>query len=200
MPTIARTLCAIVSTTILSAEWMGPATKPRSRAARAAPVLGKRRAEAGCAHCVRYSCRARRFLSSTSTSLSCSAVPSSFTRTPLSVQKTHKRRKMMASSDTESSGPMEPLANYLAKGQRTYQQWLDRVTPFVLYRWLGTAGLLSLFMLRIVFAEGVSLQGISWPWIAKLTSSGALLSLHYHSGILVRPASFHTIRDDTDNP
>ncbi|EIW54456.1 retrieval of early ER protein Rer1 [Trametes versicolor FP-101664 SS1] len=61
---------------------------------------------------------------------------------------------MMASSDTESSGPMEPLANYLAKGQRTYQQWLDRVTPFVLYRWLGTAGLLSLFMLRIVFAEG----------------------------------------------
>lgn len=106
----------------------------------------------------------------------------------------------MASSDTESSGPMEPLANYLAKGQRTYQQWLDRVTPFVLYRWLGTAGLLSLFMLRIVFAEGVSLQGISWPWIAKLTSSGALLSLHYPSGILVRPASFHTIRDDTDNP
>ncbi|KAH9856001.1 retrieval of early ER protein Rer1 [Lenzites betulinus] len=61
---------------------------------------------------------------------------------------------MMASSDAESSGPMEPLTNYLAKGQRTYQQWLDRVTPFVLYRWLGTAGLGLLFMLRIVFAQG----------------------------------------------
>ncbi|KAI0669677.1 retrieval of early ER protein Rer1 [Trametes maxima] len=61
---------------------------------------------------------------------------------------------MMSSSDAEPSGPMEPLANYLAKGKRQYQQWLDRVTPFVLYRWLGTAGLLALFGLRIVFVEG----------------------------------------------
>ena len=65
--------------------------------------------------------------------------------------------KMMASSDTEpSAGPMEPLATHLAKARRQYQQWLDRVTPFVLYRWLGTAGLLALFMLRIIFAQGVS--------------------------------------------
>ncbi|OJT05450.1 Protein rer1 [Trametes pubescens] len=90
----------------------------------------------------------------------------------------------MASSDTESSGPMEPLANFLAKGQRTYQQWLDRVTPFVLYRWLGTAGLLSLFMLRIVFAEGVSLRQQARFWTVKLTNSAALLSLHDRSGIL----------------
>ncbi|KAJ8475079.1 hypothetical protein ONZ51_g6782 [Trametes cubensis] len=62
---------------------------------------------------------------------------------------------MMASSDTEpSAGPMEPLATHLAKARRQYQQWLDRVTPFVLYRWLGTAGLLALFMLRIIFAQG----------------------------------------------
>ncbi|CDO78196.1 hypothetical protein BN946_scf184974.g4 [Trametes cinnabarina] len=61
---------------------------------------------------------------------------------------------MMASSDAENSGPMEPLANHLAKARRQYQQWLDRVTPFVLYRWLGTAGLLALFGLRIVFAQG----------------------------------------------
>ncbi|KAI0776289.1 retrieval of early ER protein Rer1 [Trametes elegans] len=60
----------------------------------------------------------------------------------------------MASSDGEPSGPMEPLANHLAKARRQYQQWLDRVTPFVLYRWLGTAGLLSVFALRIVFAQG----------------------------------------------
>ncbi|KAI0359621.1 retrieval of early ER protein Rer1 [Trametes cingulata] len=67
---------------------------------------------------------------------------------------------MMASSDAESSGPMEPLTNYLAKGQRQYQQWLDRITPFVLYRWLGTAGVLALFGLRIVFAQGVNAHAI----------------------------------------
>lgn len=37
---------------------------------------------------------------------------------------------------------------------RQYQVLLDRVTPFVLYRWLGTAGLLGLFMLRIVLSQG----------------------------------------------
>lgn len=65
---------------------------------------------------------------------------------------------MMSSSDPDASaGPFQPLMAHYAKGQRQYQQWLDKVTPFVLYRWLGTAGLLSLFMLRIVFAQGVSL-------------------------------------------
>ena len=64
---------------------------------------------------------------------------------------------MMSSSDPEASaGPFQPLMVYYAQGQRQYQRWLDRVTPFVLYRWLSTAGLLALFMLRIVFAQGVS--------------------------------------------
>ncbi|KAI0696671.1 retrieval of early ER protein Rer1 [Cerioporus squamosus] len=62
---------------------------------------------------------------------------------------------MMSSSDPDASaGPFQPLMAHYAKGQRQYQQWLDRVTPFVLYRWLSTAGLLALFMLRIVFAQG----------------------------------------------
>lgn len=64
---------------------------------------------------------------------------------------------MMSSSDSEASaGPFQPLLAHYAKAQRQYQQWLDRVTPFALYRWLSTAGLLALFMLRIVFAQGVS--------------------------------------------
>ncbi|KAI0753105.1 retrieval of early ER protein Rer1 [Daedaleopsis nitida] len=62
---------------------------------------------------------------------------------------------MMSASDNETSaGPLQPLLAHYAKAQRQYQQWLDRVTPFVLYRWLSTAGLLAVFMLRIVFAQG----------------------------------------------
>ncbi|EPT00332.1 hypothetical protein FOMPIDRAFT_1023734 [Fomitopsis schrenkii] len=38
--------------------------------------------------------------------------------------------------------------------QRQYQQLLDRITPFVLYRWVGTAGLLAVFGLRIVLSQG----------------------------------------------
>lgn len=64
---------------------------------------------------------------------------------------------MMSSSDPEASTtPFQPLAAHLAKAQRQYQQWLDKVTPFVFYRWIGTAVLLGLFMLRIVVAQGVS--------------------------------------------
>jgi hypothetical protein len=38
---------------------------------------------------------------------------------------------------------------------RQYQHQLDRITPFVVQRWLGTAGLVALFALRIVLAQGV---------------------------------------------
>ena len=66
---------------------------------------------------------------------------------------------MMSSSDPEASaGPLQPLMLYYTKGRRQYQQWLDRVTPFVLYRWLSTAGLLAVFMLRIVLSQGVSIH------------------------------------------
>ena len=75
-----------------------------------------------------------------------------------------------------------------------YEQWLDKVTPFVLYRWLGTAGLLSLFMLRIVFAQGVSFpsdfagQGACFDGTADCSSPRTLGC----SGILVR----HPVRCD----
>jgi len=60
----------------------------------------------------------------------------------------------MMSSEDSTSSPMQPLLNQYYKGKRQYQQMLDRVTPFVLYRWLGTAGVLFLFVLRIVLAQG----------------------------------------------
>lgn len=37
-----------------------------------------------------------------------------------------------------------------------YQSYLDRSVPHVLHRWLGTAGLVVVFLLRIVLAQGVS--------------------------------------------
>ena len=64
---------------------------------------------------------------------------------------------MNASDNAPSDTPFQPLSSQYAKAKRQYQQWLDKVTPFVLYRWLGTAGLLAVFMLRIVLAQGVSL-------------------------------------------
>ena len=67
---------------------------------------------------------------------------------------------MMSSSDpgTPSTGSFAPVSQQYSKFNRQYQQLLDKVTPFVLYRWLGTAGLLALFFLRIVLAQGVSGQ------------------------------------------
>ncbi|KAI0919015.1 hypothetical protein AcV5_002040 [Taiwanofungus camphoratus] len=63
---------------------------------------------------------------------------------------------MMSSSEpgTPGVGPFHPVSMQYNKIQRQYQQLLDRVTPFVLYRWLGFVGILALFILRIVLAQG----------------------------------------------
>lgn len=37
---------------------------------------------------------------------------------------------------------------------KMYQTYLDKSTPFITYRWAGTAGLFVLFALRIIFAQG----------------------------------------------
>jgi hypothetical protein len=65
--------------------------------------------------------------------------------------------KMMSATDTgvEPSPIQNITANY-ARLQRRYQQILDRLTPHMLYRWVGFAALLGVFFLRIVFAQGVS--------------------------------------------
>ncbi|KAF8176559.1 retrieval of early ER protein Rer1 [Pholiota molesta] len=60
-------------------------------------------------------------------------------------------------SDSGSGLEATPIQNVSAqyvKLQRQYQQILDRWTPHTLYRWLSTAGLLFVFFLRIVFAQG----------------------------------------------
>lgn len=91
---------------------------------------------------------------------------------------------MMA--DTSSGVEPSPVQNITAgysKIQRQYQQVLDRWTPYMLYRWLGTAGLLALFMLRIVLAQGVSVflpSRFSYDPDATF-SSGILVSMKQHN-------------------
>ncbi|EIN06581.1 retrieval of early ER protein Rer1 [Punctularia strigosozonata HHB-11173 SS5] len=61
------------------------------------------------------------------------------------------------SSDEQGLGDTTPFAAaqaHYSRLHRVYQQQLDRITPFVAYRWLGTVGLLSIFMLRIVLSQG----------------------------------------------
>ncbi|GBE80731.1 retrieval of early ER protein Rer1 [Sparassis latifolia] len=58
---------------------------------------------------------------------------------------------MMSSSEP---GAPASLSLQYSRVQRQYQQILDRVTPFVLYRWLSFAGLLLLFILRIFVVQG----------------------------------------------
>lgn len=59
--------------------------------------------------------------------------------------------------------PSGPLAQYeLLK--RRYQQLLDRAAPHTRNRWLATGGLVALFVLRIVFAQGVRTVPLLSRW------------------------------------
>jgi len=50
--------------------------------------------------------------------------------------------------------PFAAFTAHTSRIQRQYQAWLDQSTPFVLYRWLGTAGFLLIFFLRVLLAQG----------------------------------------------
>ncbi|KAF8908046.1 retrieval of early ER protein Rer1 [Mucidula mucida] len=61
---------------------------------------------------------------------------------------------MMSDTDAADATPVQNVMATYSRLQRQYQQVLDRWTPFMLNRWLATGGLLFLFMLRIVLAQG----------------------------------------------
>ncbi|KAJ7039051.1 retrieval of early ER protein Rer1 [Mycena alexandri] len=60
---------------------------------------------------------------------------------------------MMSASDMEQT-PVQNLQGQFTRLQRRYQQFLDHWTPYTLNRWIATAGLLAIFMLRIVISQG----------------------------------------------
>jgi len=54
----------------------------------------------------------------------------------------------------EPTTPFGVFTTHTNKLQRQYQALLDRSTPYVLYRWLGTAAFLVIFFLRVFIAQG----------------------------------------------
>ena len=63
----------------------------------------------------------------------------------------------MSSSEAtgETTASLQNIPATYARLKRQYQQTLDRITPHVLYRWVGTAVTIAVFELRIVYAQGV---------------------------------------------
>ncbi|KIM63977.1 hypothetical protein SCLCIDRAFT_116307 [Scleroderma citrinum Foug A] len=61
---------------------------------------------------------------------------------------------MMSSDEPTAPPTLQAAQAQISKLQRQYQQTLDRWTPHVLQRWLGTLALLITFMLRIVLSQG----------------------------------------------
>jgi hypothetical protein len=64
---------------------------------------------------------------------------------------------MMSSSDAagETSASLQNIPATYARLNRQYQQTLDRITPHILYRWVGTTVTIAIFELRILYAQGV---------------------------------------------
>ncbi|KAI0282839.1 retrieval of early ER protein Rer1 [Russula aff. rugulosa BPL654] len=62
----------------------------------------------------------------------------------------------MSSSEAngEASASLQNIPATYARLKRQYQQNLDRITPHVVYRWVGTTVTIALFELRIVYAQG----------------------------------------------
>ncbi|KAI7322484.1 hypothetical protein KC315_g8797, partial [Hortaea werneckii] len=54
----------------------------------------------------------------------------------------------------EPETPFAAVSAQTSKVQRLYQSYLDKSTPFIAYRWIGTGVLFILFGLRIVYAQG----------------------------------------------
>jgi Rer1 family len=75
----------------------------------------------------------------------------------------------MSSSDAtgETSASLQNIPATYARLKRQYQQTLDRITPHVLYRWVGTTVTIAIFELRIVYAQGVRVP----PKVPKFSRS-----------------------------
>lgn len=50
--------------------------------------------------------------------------------------------------------PFEAVTAQTSRLSRQYQALLDQSTPFLVYRWIGTAAALLCFFLRVLMAQG----------------------------------------------
>ncbi len=92
---------------------------------------------------------------SSSYSVVCGLVHLHFGYLPLPSSYLHEIMMSDTGAGLEPS-PVQNVSAQYSKFKRQYQQILDRWTPHIVQRWLATAGLLAVFMLRIVLAQGVS--------------------------------------------
>jgi hypothetical protein len=69
--------------------------------------------------------------------------------------------------------PFASVSAQTSKLQRQYQALLDQSTPYVTYRWIGTAVLLLLFFARILYAQGWYI-GMFSPLLFRLTAAPPL--------------------------
>lgn len=60
------------------------------------------------------------------------------------------------SSSSSVPPAFQPIVAHYTRLSRQYQALLDRSAPHIVQRWLSTAGLVALFVLRIVVSQGVS--------------------------------------------
>jgi Rer1 family len=79
----------------------------------------------------------------------------------------------MSSSEAtgETSASLQNIPATYARLKRQYQQTLDRITPHVLYRWVGTTVTIAIFELRIVYAQGVRVP----PYVSEFNRSCKVL-------------------------
>lgn len=59
----------------------------------------------------------------------------------------------MENIETEQT-PFAAVTAHTSRLQRQYQALLDKSTPFVTYRWVGTGAFLMIFFLRVLLAQG----------------------------------------------
>ncbi len=91
----------------------------------------------------------------------------------------------MSSSEAtgETSGSLQNIPATYARIKRQYQQLLDRVTPHVVYRWIGTTVTVAIFELRILYAQGVrvrcNLEARHLPIVLSFTSCGCSVVYWY---------------------
>jgi len=86
-----------------------------------------------------------------------------------------------------------------------YQSYLDKVTPYVAYRWIGTATVFVAFGLRIILAQGWYI-GISPLFTSKLHPSNRSGIVAYSLGIyllnlflaFISPKFDPSLESDTD--
>lgn len=75
------------------------------------------------------------------------------TRTQPSLRPCDLPSHIMDAPEPEQT-PFAAVSAQTSKIQRQYQALLDRSTPFVTYRWIGTGVALLLFFARILYAQG----------------------------------------------